>query len=225
MENPAELSLGQIAALDRSITPPRMSTYLSAAAGDTRLARELYLWDRAVSVGFLADLAILEVALRNAMSAQLERKWGAEWYANREIPLDDRSSSALNTAWRRISGPKTPGKLVAQGPEDESAERPEDERQRESGEGQRHTPFAGEERIGDVDRHVGVHAVVEPFDGVAQRGPSDGALESAFVLRRHPAHVDAVRGGNLLVARGLAQVSQPPDCHRVRCRTLWVSPN
>ena len=27
MENPAELSLGQIAALDRSITPPRMRVY------------------------------------------------------------------------------------------------------------------------------------------------------------------------------------------------------
>lgn len=114
MENPVELSPQQIAALDRSITPPRMSTYGSAAAGDTRLARELYLWDRAVSVGFLADLAILEVALRNSMSTQLERKWGAEWYANTDIPLDDRSSSALNTAWRRVSGPKTPGKLVAQ---------------------------------------------------------------------------------------------------------------
>lgn len=114
MENPVELSPEQIAALDRSITPTRMSTYLSAASGDTLLARELYLWDRAVSVGFLADLAILEVALRNAMSAQLERKWGAEWYANTNVPLDDRSSSALNTAWRRISGPKTPGKLVAQ---------------------------------------------------------------------------------------------------------------
>ena len=114
MENPVELSPQQIAALDRLITPPRMSTYRSAAAGDTRLARELYLWDRAVSVGFLADLAILEVALRNSMSTQLERKWGAEWYANTDIPLDDRSSSALNTAWRRVSGPKTPGKLVAQ---------------------------------------------------------------------------------------------------------------
>lgn len=114
MENPVELSPQQIAALDRSITPTRMSTYLSAAAGDGRLGRELYLWDRAVSVAFLADLAILEVALRNAMSAQLERKWGAEWYANTNVPLDDRSSSALHTAWRRISGPKTPGKLVAQ---------------------------------------------------------------------------------------------------------------
>lgn len=92
----------------------RMSTYLAAASDDKNLARELYLWDRAISVGFLADLAILEVALRNAMSAQLEAKWGVEWYANLSMPLDDRSVSALNTAWGRIAGPKTPDKLVAQ---------------------------------------------------------------------------------------------------------------
>lgn len=103
-----------VAALDRSITPARMGTYLDAAARDTDRARELYLWDRDLSVAFLADLAILEVALRNAMSARLEAKWGAEWYANPDMPLDDRSLNALSTAWGRIKDPKTPDKLVAQ---------------------------------------------------------------------------------------------------------------
>lgn len=112
--SPLELSTEQFAALDRSITPIRMSTYVSAASGDVSLARDLYLWDRGISVGFLADLAIIEVALRNAMNAQLEAKWGAEWYPNLSVPLDDRSAAALNTAWGRIAGPKTPGKLVAQ---------------------------------------------------------------------------------------------------------------
>ena len=108
------LSPQQLAALDRSITPIRMSTYLSEASGDANLARELYLWDRAVSVAFLADLAILEVALRNSMSTQLEAKWGSQWYADQTLPLDDRSSSALNTAWSRVAGEKTTGKLIAQ---------------------------------------------------------------------------------------------------------------
>src|SRR5699024_3185618 len=58
-------------------------------------------------------------------------------------------------------------------------------------------------------------------DGVAERGPSDGALESAFVLRRHLGHIDAVRGGNLLVMRRFAHMSQPPDCLRVRTRTRF----
>lgn len=109
-----KLSPQQVAALDRSITPIRMSTYLFAASDDLHLARELYLWDRVVSVSLLADLAILEVALRNAMSAQLKLKWGAEWYANPDVPLDDRTSSTLSNAWGRITGIKTPDKLIAQ---------------------------------------------------------------------------------------------------------------
>lgn len=51
-----------------------MGTYLAAAANDADLAMEMYLWDREVSAAFLRDLAILEVALRNAMSAQLVRR-------------------------------------------------------------------------------------------------------------------------------------------------------
>jgi hypothetical protein len=101
-------------ALDRSISPVRMRTYLAAAAGDPGRARDLYLWDRDLSVAFLGDLAILEVALRNAMSLRLEAKWGIEWYANPDMPLDDRSMNVLSTAWKRIQGSKTPGKLVAQ---------------------------------------------------------------------------------------------------------------
>lgn len=92
------MSAQQIAALDRSITPTRMGTYLSAAAGNTDRARELYLWDRDLSAAFLSDLAILEVALRNAMHARLEEKWGAEWYKNFDMPLDDRSMSSSGGA-------------------------------------------------------------------------------------------------------------------------------
>lgn len=103
-----------VAALDRSITPTRMGTYISAAAGGPDRARELYLWDRDLSVAFLGDLSILEVALRNAMSEQLEAKWGVDWYENTAMPLDDRSMNTLSTAWGRVKEPKTPGKLVAQ---------------------------------------------------------------------------------------------------------------
>lgn len=104
----------QISALERSITPTRLSTYFAEAGGDAQRARELYLWDRDLAVAFLADLAILEVAMRNAMSAQLEAKWGPAWYANHDMPLDDRSMNTLHTAWTRVREPKTSGKLVAQ---------------------------------------------------------------------------------------------------------------
>lgn len=108
------LSPSYAAALDRSITPTRMSTYLSSADGDDDLARELYLWDRALATAFLADLALLEVALRNAMNERLTARWGPEWYKDLAVPFDDRSVQALNTAWNRLAAPKTPGKLVAQ---------------------------------------------------------------------------------------------------------------
>lgn len=87
------LSLGQIAAQDRSITPTPLGTYVSAANGDEDLTRTLYLWNRDLVVAFLGDLAILEVAPRNAMSAQLEARWGADWYSNPEMSLDERSSN------------------------------------------------------------------------------------------------------------------------------------
>lgn len=108
------LTPNHIAALERSITPTRLSTYVAEASGDPSLARDLYRWDRELSVAFLADLAVIEVALRNAMNAQLSARWGSEWYRDVQIPLDERSSRQLSDAWSRIAGEKTPGRVVAQ---------------------------------------------------------------------------------------------------------------
>lgn len=63
-----------------------MSTYLSGASGDPGPARELDLWDRSISVAFLADLTILEVAMRNAMSAQLEASSRSGGFPARTVP-------------------------------------------------------------------------------------------------------------------------------------------
>ena len=78
-------------ALDRAVSPARMSTYVRAANGDVDWARGLYLWDRELAVAFLADIALLEVALRNAMNDRLAARWGPEWYARTDLPLDDRT--------------------------------------------------------------------------------------------------------------------------------------
>lgn len=103
-----------VAALERSISPTRLGTYIAEASGDQSLARDLYLWDRELSVAFLADLAVIEVALRNTMNAQLSARWGTEWYRDADVPLDERSSRQLSEAWGRIAGEKTPGRVVAQ---------------------------------------------------------------------------------------------------------------
>jgi len=51
-----------------------MGTYLAAAGQDVNLARKLYVWDRDISAAVLADVAIIEVALRNSMAKQLHGK-------------------------------------------------------------------------------------------------------------------------------------------------------
>lgn len=109
-----KLTAAQRAALEKSIAPARMGTYLAAGSQDADAALKLYLWDRELSVAFLADLAILEVALRNAMNAQLAAKWGDRWFESSEIRLDDRTCRALADAWRRTSPDRSPGRIVAQ---------------------------------------------------------------------------------------------------------------
>ena len=76
---------------------------------------ELYLWDRDLAAAALADIAVLEVALRNAMSARLVEIAGrADWYAV-EVGLDDRSLRTVAQAWSRLPAQqRTSGRVVAQ---------------------------------------------------------------------------------------------------------------
>lgn len=101
-------------ALDRAISADRFGTYLRAAEGDPGHARELYVWDRNVASAILADIAIVEVALRNALNDALTRIYGSHWYT-RDIGLDDRSRQKLAAAWRDLPrAARTPGRVVAQ---------------------------------------------------------------------------------------------------------------
>ncbi|MCU1480293.1 MAG: hypothetical protein JWQ19_1079 [Subtercola sp.] len=114
MHSRAVGTFAQMRALDRAITPIRLSTYVSAAGGDIEHARALYVWDRNLSAALLRDVAILEVALRNTMNAQLVALHGPNWYES-EIGLDNRSRQALGQAWDRLVPTKrTSGHLVSQ---------------------------------------------------------------------------------------------------------------
>ena len=100
-------------ALDEAITPVRMGTYSKAASHNPALARKLYIWDRDLAVAFLADIAIIEVALRNAMAKQLEITFGRFWYAE-DMGLDGPSRSKLAEAWSKLpQGRRTSGHLIA----------------------------------------------------------------------------------------------------------------
>lgn len=101
-------------ALDQAISVDRFGTYLRAGGGDHGRARALYLWDRDVASAVLADVAIVEVALRNALDDALVRMHGRHWYTH-DIGLDDRSRTKLANAWRDLPrARRTPGRVVAQ---------------------------------------------------------------------------------------------------------------
>lgn len=69
----------------------------------------------------LADIAIVEVAFRNAMHKALATRWGSRWYEDQSLRLDDRSLSQLRSAWNQLprgvkanrGDPAVPGQLVA----------------------------------------------------------------------------------------------------------------
>ncbi|GAA2844070.1 hypothetical protein FB468_3241 [Leucobacter komagatae] len=111
----------QLEALEAAISPDRLGTYLSEADGDRSLAREFYVWDRDVASAMFADIAIIEVALRNAIHGVLTAHLGERWYELGGIPLDWRATTNLQKAWERLPAqdranpdlPHVPGKLVA----------------------------------------------------------------------------------------------------------------
>jgi hypothetical protein len=119
---PAQDVPHQHSGLDRGISAPRFATFERAAGGDSDLARDLYIWNRDLSVAFLADIAILEVALRNAIHDAATAAWGTHWYSDPAVVLDDRSSRQLSSAWghlhdnvkQRAQDADVPGRLVAQ---------------------------------------------------------------------------------------------------------------
>lgn len=117
---PVQLPASHDTLLWRSIPAARMATFLrNSPNGTADEGLELYLWDRDLAAAFLADLAILEVALRDALHRAATSKWGVYWYE--EMPLDSRSQKGLADAWARL--PKNlkkhprrsdlPGRLVA----------------------------------------------------------------------------------------------------------------
>ncbi len=77
-----------LGALETSLSPERMGTYLAATNGNREKAVRLYTWNTAVSAAFYGPLQGLEVALRNGMHHELSAVYGADWYDNPAAQLD-----------------------------------------------------------------------------------------------------------------------------------------
>lgn len=69
-------------ALEISLWPERMATYLAAVSGDREKALRLYTWNTAASAAFYGPLQGLEVALRNAMHQRLAGVFGSNLFDN-----------------------------------------------------------------------------------------------------------------------------------------------
>ncbi|MGO1545330.1 MAG: hypothetical protein ACTHXA_13430 [Gulosibacter sp.] len=111
----------QFAALEAAISVDRLGTYLSEANGDRALARYLYVWDRDVAAAMFADIAIIDLALRNSIHNVLTAHFGERWYELGGMPLDWRATTNLQKARERLPAqdraspekPNVPVKLVA----------------------------------------------------------------------------------------------------------------
>ena len=108
------------AAVAAALSAERFAPYLRAAAGDIGDGLRLYEWNLLVSGALYEALQVLEVVLRNALSAQLTARHGALpgcWY---DDPLGTLSDLALQdiadarSRVRSLNRLETPGRVIAE---------------------------------------------------------------------------------------------------------------
>ena len=106
-----------VAALRRAISTDRFVPFAVSSGQDAELACRLYVWDGDLEAAILRDIAVVEVALRNALSRQLEAVLGPQWYDDQALHRDrrveamrDRAKDELNLSGKTI----TSGRMTAQ---------------------------------------------------------------------------------------------------------------
>ena len=98
-----------VEALRRAISADRFAAYLVMSGRDVELACRLYLWDADIGVAVLRDIAMVEIALRNALTRQLESILGQRWFDDVALGRDQRLGIARDRAADELS---TMGKSV-----------------------------------------------------------------------------------------------------------------
>jgi hypothetical protein len=109
-----------VAGVVASLSPERLRPYLRACDGDAARAIQLYEWNVHISGAFFEALCLAEVAIRNALSAQLAAHHGTlggYWY---DDPLSLLSTEALDDVAkaryrvRALGRPEIPGRVIAE---------------------------------------------------------------------------------------------------------------
>lgn len=96
------------------LSTERLRTYERHAPSWGRGPVELYLLGVELAASMQADLALVEVCVRNRMHDELSATYGSRWWADPAL-LDDRSQSGVAKAWAdaRCRDGDHPGKLIA----------------------------------------------------------------------------------------------------------------
>jgi hypothetical protein len=68
--------------IQTTLTPIRLSRYLSAAPGNAALALSLYRWNSFLAHSLYWPLQTVEVATRNSIAKVLAKRYGQEWHTS-----------------------------------------------------------------------------------------------------------------------------------------------
>lgn len=107
----------KLGAVERLLSPERLSRYTAMARGDRVEALKLYERNTCLSEAFYTPLQGLEVCLRNAMSLELVARYGPTWYANAHRAFEHPLTEMIVTAERALAADKrdcTLGRIVAE---------------------------------------------------------------------------------------------------------------
>ncbi|MEM8723811.1 MAG: Abi family protein [Cyanobacteria bacterium P01_G01_bin.39] len=118
MQHQYPYTSSQIASLEKSISPARISTYQRISGGNKVKALELYYWNMALGQSLYVSLQTLEVSLRNAIAEAIEHIFGQTWYAQARFKtiLSSWSRTALESTVRKVTANnKRRGKPVSAG--------------------------------------------------------------------------------------------------------------
>ena len=69
-------------AIETTLSPARLKRYLPAADFDKHLALRLYVWNARICEALYLPLQLAEVAVRNAISMPVRKRFGDQWFIN-----------------------------------------------------------------------------------------------------------------------------------------------
>jgi hypothetical protein len=103
----------------RHSSDARLAPYVRATDGTDRQVEEFYRWNTRLALALFDDIGVVEVALRNVMSSELRKAFGAGWFDDWSL-FDDDTMSTIDSAKAqsgferlRVDDDIKHGKLVA----------------------------------------------------------------------------------------------------------------